>query len=267
MPESERPPPTRLSEIYKMEWEGFQAALEAIPRVALREIMPEFESLFRRKTFQESTYDCLSQNWLDRYNGSRDTETRLRTHQDTVHKACRPFIADVFDELVTALDSYTMGISKLVGKPEFPIDAKTGQVNFDNPGIPRVCERHRKRIKSLVAGLVDERQAPLFDEAFRFEAAETLEEKKRLIHRKKAELDQERAHPDERRQSEVATRLKQCAESDWELDRILYYHWREKQGELNLNQELIRARRELQNASSKTDRRLKTRPYGQEELH
>ena len=261
MPERERVAKTRLTELHGRRWEGFQAALEAIPRVSLREIMPAFESLFRRKTFQESIYDCLSQTWLDRYNGSRDTEMKLRAHQDTVRKACRPFVADVFEELVTALDSYTMGISKLVGKPEFPIDPKSGQVNFKNPGIARVCERQRKRIKSLVAGLADEKQAPVCDEAFRFDAAETAEEKKRLIHRKKAEFDHERAHPERQRRAEAAARLKQCAESNWELDRILYYHCREEQNDLNLNQELLRARREFEQVNSKTNRRLKTRSH------
>lgn len=225
MPENQRPSKQEVRKICRSKWEAFQAALESIQRVALREIVPEFESLFRRKTFQESMYDCLSQNWLDRYNGGRDTQAKLKAHQETVRKACRPFVADVFDELVAALDFYAMGLSKLLGQRESPVDDKTGRVTFDNPGIALACERQRRRIKGLVARLADERQAPVFDEAFRFDAAETFEERKRLIHRRKAELDKENS--DTKRQEQIEAKLKLCADSDWDVDRIVYYNWRE----------------------------------------
>jgi hypothetical protein len=222
-----------------------QANLEAIPRVSLNEVVADFEDLFRRKTFRESMNDCLSQNWLDRYNGARDTEMKLRVHRETVRKACRSFVADVFDELVTALDAYSMGLSKLLGKPESPIDPKTGTVLFDNPGIAIACEYQRKKARSLVSRVVDERQAPILDEAFRFEIAETFEEKKRLIHRKSAELD---INGDDPVKFDPA-----CANSDWDFDRILYYLWRErrKQG-LKLLAEMDRTRLELEKVNAKS---------------
>jgi hypothetical protein len=243
-------PPDRLAaqqlrKNFRDGWKPLQAQLEAIPRVSLNEIVADFEDLFRRKTFRESMNDCLSQNWLDRYNGARDTQMKLRSHHETVRKACRPFVADVFDELVAALDAYSMGLSKLVGKPESPIESETGTVLFDNPGIAIACEYQRKKARSLVSRVVDERQAPILDEAFRFEIAETFEEKKRLIHRKSAELD---INGDDPVKFDPA-----CANSDWDFDRILYYLWRErrKQG-LKLLAEMDRTRLELEKVNAKS---------------
>lgn len=254
MPENQRRSRQEVRKMCRNNWEVFQAALESIPRVALRDIVPEFESLFRRKTFQESMYDCLSQNWLDRYNGGRDTQTKLKADQETVRKACRPFVADVFDELVAALDFYAMGLSKLLGQREFPLDDKTGRVTFDNPGIALACERQRRRIKGLVARLADEKQAPIFDEAFRFDAAETFEERKRLIHRRKAELDKENSDP--KRQEQIEAKLRLCADSDWDFDRIVYYNWSECRVDptvFKLQEELSRARRELEKVNAKKE--------------
>jgi TIR domain len=243
-----------VRKICRNNWEAFQAKLDSIQKVTLREIVPEFESLFRRKTFQESMHDCLSQNWLDRFNGARDTQTSLRAHQETVHKACRPFVGDVFDDLVSTLDFYAMGLSRLLGKREFPIDEKTGQVTFDNPGIALACERQRRRIRSVVAQLVDEKQAPVFDEAFRFDAAETFQEQKRLIHRRKAALDREALNT--RQKEQIEAKLKPCADSDWDFDRIVYYSWSESRPDpsvFKLLEELKRARREFEKISAKSE--------------
>lgn len=245
LPQPDRLPTQQLRRNFRDRWKALQADLEAIPRVSLNEVIADFEDLFRRKTFRESMKDCLSQNWLDRYNGARDTEMKLRVHHETVRKACRPFVADVFDELVTALDAYTMGLSKLVGKPESPIDPKTGTVLFDNPGIAIACECQRKKIRRLVSRVVDERQAPILDEAFHFEIAESFEERKRLIHRKSAELD---ISGDDPVKFDPA-----CANSDWDFDRILYYQWREKRhGDLKLRAEMDRTRLELEKVNAKS---------------
>ncbi len=177
VPEAERAGAEDLRNNWRKRWATLQQKLEDIPTVVLREILPDFEELFRRKTFQERLHDCLSQDWIERYNGARDTQLKLKRHVDTVRQACRPFIADVFDELVGALDSYAMGLSKLVGRPDSPIDPETGMLVFESRGLAIACERQRTTIRRLVSRLVDERLAPVLDEAFRFEAAETFEEK------------------------------------------------------------------------------------------
>lgn len=77
MPEKERMEFTEVTKRLRKHWDSFQTPLSNIPRIELKEIVPEFEGLFRRKTFQESMYDCLSQDWLGRYNGARDVLNKL----------------------------------------------------------------------------------------------------------------------------------------------------------------------------------------------
>lgn len=250
IPQNEKTRSENIRRSCRRQWAALQAALEGIPRVAVTDIVPDFEKLFQRKTFQEPMPDCLNQNWLDRYNGARDTYNTLKNHQDTVRKACRPFLADIYDGLLAALDGYTMGLSKLLGKPESPLDPKTGQLIFDSPGIAIACERHRKRARSLVDRIVEVGCSPLFEEVFRFEIAETFEEKKRLVHRKTDQLQKNNWFaPDETRKGTMES----CANSDWELERILYFVWREKQPNLRFVEELAQARRELERAQAKRE--------------
>lgn len=225
---------------WRKRWKTLKQELEAIPAVPLKEIVPDLEGMFRRKTFQERMHDCLSQNWIERYNGARDTQLTLKMHTGTVKQACRPFIADVFEALVTALDSYAMGLSKMIGQPESRIDPESGTLVFDNPGLATACERQRMTIRRLVSRLVDERLAPILDEAFRFDAAETFEERKRLIHRKSADLV--------RYESLIRT----GADSDWEFDRIMYYVLEEEQGDARVEDTVYRSRLELEKLNAKT---------------
>jgi hypothetical protein len=127
---------------------------------------------------------------------------------------------------------------------ESPIHAETGQLRFDNPAIATACEKHRKRILGLVERLSDEKQAPVFDEAFRFEEA-TFERKKSLIHDRKAFADKEIAHG-----NKFDQKLELCADSLWDFDRILYFQCHEG-NKLDLKEEVSRARRELEKANAK----------------
>ena len=100
VPAADREGADAVRRSWRKQWTALQQRLGDIPAVALKEVVPNLEELFRRKTFQESLYDCLSQEWIDRYNGARDTQLRLQHHAGTVRQACRPFVVDVFDELV-----------------------------------------------------------------------------------------------------------------------------------------------------------------------
>jgi hypothetical protein len=148
-----------------------------------------------------------------------------------------------------------MGLSKLLGTPDSPIDTETGQVRFENPGIAAACEKLRKRIRALVARLADKAQAPVFDEAFRFEVAEAFEEKKWLIHHRKGESDKKLARSDTSAwQASFKARLDQCPDSLWDFDRIIYYCFREEsESEQILKDEIGRARSELEKANAKTN--------------
>jgi hypothetical protein len=253
MPTSERLELNKVRQSFRDSWDSFQTGLSNIPRIELEEIVPEFEGLFRRKTFQECMYDCLDQDWLRRYNGARDTFNKLEGHQQNVLRACRVFVSDVYATLMASLDSYVMCLSKLLGTGDSPIDPETGQLRFNNPGIAIACEKHRKRILGLVERLSDKKQAPVFDEAFRFDEV-TFERKKSLIHDGKAFVDKEKeiAPEDPERWTKFIRRLEPCADSLWDFDRILFFQWHEEEKEnLDVKEEVSRARRELEKANAK----------------
>jgi hypothetical protein len=230
IPESDRPERKEVNRRFKAQWSAFQTALKDIEPAKLNDLLPDIDAIFRRKTFDESMYDCLTQGWLERYDAVREVQSRLHGLAPTVRRACRRFVADVFDALIVELNAYGMCLSVLIGKPLLPID-EDGRVQFDHRGVAEGCERRRKRIKTLVARLADDRQAPVFDEAFHFESAETFAERKRLVHRKTAELreDPERtalfltAMPPSR--ADRRTNADRCRASDWDFDRIIYNVW------------------------------------------
>jgi hypothetical protein len=163
-------------------WDGLRTALALIPWATLPEVWPEFERLFRRKTFEEATADCVTQTWLERYEGARTTAAALAQRRAAVERACRVYVVDLYHALERELQGYAMAISMLVGRPLFPID-DDGRVQIQPAGLAAASESRRRRIRHLAAALVDPRQAPFFDEAVSFHAAEEFAERKNIIHR------------------------------------------------------------------------------------
>jgi hypothetical protein len=215
-------------------WTALSAELKAIKPAKLSVVVPDFETLFQRKTFDESMYDCLDQGWLGRYDGARSVETRLRAVQKTVREACERYVADMFDAVITDVSAYAMCLAVQLAEPKAPIDP-AGRVAFPHVGLATACERLRKQIKERVARLVDERQAPYFPEAFQFEVAEALSEKKRAILRRLADIRQRKTAFSEEMNAHVVKdddasplRKHYCRDSDWDLERIVYYLWVEE---------------------------------------
>jgi hypothetical protein len=216
---------------FEKAWSDLVEALKQIKPAKLTDVLPAFESLFRRKTFDESMYDCLNQGWLARYDGARSVETTLRSHQQTVRKACDRYVADVFDALITDVSAYAMCLSVQLAEPPSRIDPN-GRVAFERGGVATACERLRKHVKELVARLIDEQQAPIFQEAFHFESCETSFEKKRLILRKAAEMrarksafNEEMNAPILQDKGDSPPKKHRCRDSEWDFDRITYYMW------------------------------------------
>ena len=255
IPDDARPDRKEVNRRFRGQWAAFQRSLDDIAPAGLHDLLPDIESLFRRKTFDESMYDCLTQGWLERYDAVRELRGRLVALAPTVRKACRRFVADVFDALIIEMNAYGMCLSVLIGKPVFPIDA-SGNVAFEHGGVAESCERRRKRIKTLVARLADERQAPVFDEAFQFESAETFAERKRLVHRRTAEM---RESPDRTTRllaSELPnagqrTGADRCLSSDWDFDRIMCNIWLSEQPDpVQVDTAIATARAEVERAGS-----------------
>jgi hypothetical protein len=196
-------------------WKQLRKRLKQIAIPSLVEVFPDFDRLFRRKTFQEPTLECLDQQWRERYNGARDTWAKLREREGTIEQTCRPYVVDMYKALVTTVDQYAMEVSLLVGAKRFDIDDEHGHVKIDPAGIGKACERSRKRIKSLVARLTDPLQVSRFEEAFRFEMAESVSEKKSLIHRKAPDVNREE-------KTILDAKNELWRTSDWDYDRIIY---------------------------------------------
>lgn len=209
---------------YDCLWKQLQKQLAAIEPASIQDVFPQLESMFSRKTFDEPAQHCLDQAWRERYDTARETLAKLQAKQLSVQKGCRRYIADIFDALAHEVDAYAMIISKLLNAEKFPIGTD-GLVQIDPPGLVVACEGRRKKIKSLLAKLLDVQDwSPWFDEAFRFEEAETPEQRNSLIHRKTAEI----RHAD--KPQVVMGRkdgLEQWPYSDWNFDRIMFYVHRE----------------------------------------
>jgi TIR domain len=162
-------------------WEKLRDRLELIPAATLSEVCPEFAGLFRRKTFEEPTYQCVNQRWLDRYEGAVSTLAALRERRHAVEGACRGYTVDLYHNLESELAGYVMAVSLLVGKQDFKLNDH-GHVDIQPPGILAACEKRRRRVRHVVARLVDPAQAAFFDQAVRFDEAEEFAERKNLIH-------------------------------------------------------------------------------------
>ena len=205
-----------VREQFDRSWKRLLADFDSVSPAPIQEVFPDIDELFRGKAFDERLDEQLTQNWLDRHDEVRRVHWTLRERLGTVRAECRRFTSDVFNELAAETEAYARDLSLLIGQ-RFEID-EHGRVAIGQQGIGRACERRRQRVLTLAAQLVDPRQAARFDDAFRFAAVGSTEQRKKLVHREAAEL---LARPASRRPG-GAERRKWLA-SDWDLDRILFY--------------------------------------------
>jgi hypothetical protein len=223
------------------DWNTFAASLERI-NVPARTLIPELESLFQRKTFNEPLYRCSDQAWLSRYDGARLTHDSLVAQVEKVRAACSAHESGLFEMLVAELDGYAMAIHSLLLPPRaFPLGDR-GELVME-PGIKTCCEDRRLAIRSLAGRLLRPLDEPLREEAVRFMGAETNEERKMIVHRLEAAIRRERevafeglkddtdgcitrkvinSLVGERQTKEDRLPIK-FRESSWDLDRIYYY--------------------------------------------
>jgi hypothetical protein len=202
-------------------WLNLQADLRRAEDRPLAEILPDLESLFRRKTFDEPLNECVDQAWPARWHGARDTHQRLKDKVAVVAEQCRPHARELLQQLVEAVDGYAMALELLLKPARFPLRSD-GRRDLPQ-AVLETCERRRREVKRLLSGLADPRQAPVFEEAPRFQGLETFGEKKATVHRFEAWLA--RAHP--RRGNDwrliQAARDASAGTSRWHFDRIAFY--------------------------------------------
>jgi len=247
MPEQSRGEGCPWDQRFEEVWGDLQKQLGRIPPANLDSIFQGLAELFKRKTFHEPVQDCVNQNWMARYDGVRETLNKLRDQRQHVRRACGTFTIDVYEALIAELSSYAMATSLLLGKAPFPINA-SGQVQIEPPGIAVACEQRRLHIKNLLCHLLDAKEAPVFQDAFKFEYLQTFAEKKNLIHRTTAELEKaskaiQPLGPGDKQPD--------WSISNWDFDRIMYYIYRESHDTCVLNQEMQNTTKELEKVRAK----------------
>ena len=162
-------------------WPAFEYELRAI-KSDVQEIVPDFETWFRRKTFEEPVRECVDQSWMDRYNGARQTLDRVRGELLAVQRACHRYQVDLYERLISVLDGYDMAIRAFLVRAEpFELD-ESGRLLI-SPGVVRACDGRREEINGLVARILDPLGRPSIDEAAAFSLSDSFEQKKVIVHR------------------------------------------------------------------------------------
>jgi hypothetical protein len=171
----------RRQDAFDDAWPAFERELEAI-RIDVQEIVPDFETWFRRKTFEEPVRECVDQSWMDRYNGARQTLDRVRRELPAVQGACHRYQVDLYERLVSVLDGYEMAIRAFLVRAEpFELD-ESGRLII-SPGVVRACDGRREEINGLVARILDPLGDPSIDEAAAFSLSDSFEQRKMIVHR------------------------------------------------------------------------------------
>jgi hypothetical protein len=228
--------------VFRICWNDFVERLRPCRHQQLPDVIAGFAAKFQRLTFKEPIALCHRQAWTDRIKGCSQVLTDLHCRTDEVKKRCRSFQADLYDELLTALDGYEMTMQAyLVTDTPFVLGAQ-GKLTMD-ANTEWVCEDRRHTVRQAVCDLLDPQSAPIFDESAAFARMETFPEKKNVIHRKKAaiwrflqekrdaanrkndapldsipiaELDSPPALP-------TAADFKRALQSSWDFDRATYF--------------------------------------------
>lgn len=230
--------------IFEEQWPMFEVQLNKIRALTVKELVPNLEDLFKRKTYNEPLAECKDQRWRVRYDRAHETLIELKRSMDRVREHTMPHVADCYEELIHAVDGYCMDMGAYLLKEERFDKSRDGKLKIED-AVLETCERRRRKILGLLNVLVDERGAPILDESRLFRKLVTIEEKKtRCI------------HPFEKRikQGEIPDGIvPDGLVSQWDLDRIVYYLVQENRKDLDMPQlsecvltelERVRAREE-----------------------
>ena len=165
---------------FDAEWPAFERDTRRIG-IMVHDLIPKFERWFTRKTFDEPLQQCTDQNWLARYDGARETRNRLDDNVADVRGACMPYQVDLYEQLRTAMDSYSMTIrGLLLCGQRYPLGA-SGELEID-AGVLQACERRRKHIKEVVSRMLDPLAVPATARAVTFWLTDSFEQRKMLVH-------------------------------------------------------------------------------------
>jgi hypothetical protein len=199
-------------------WDDLWPRLQRIEREPVTSIFPGLAGLFDRKTFNESVDECTDQSWFQRYDGAVATRDALQAQKKLVAAECEAQLADLYRDLVAAVDGYAMDIRALLFEPKTFNLADDGKRAIPR-GVGVALERRRLCVHRLVAEITDRAQQPLLPDTVRFAQSPTFATRKSIVHR----IEQQLGAANHRVPDQLADVLPQLAESEWELDRIAAY--------------------------------------------
>jgi hypothetical protein len=213
---------TTDAEKFNDRWPDFSKEIARLRVPRVDDLIPGFDRLFQRKSFEEHLEECSDQAWLDRFLGVQQTIWTLQGSTGLIERFCQPFQIWLYHRLLGQLDGYARELRGfLLGEREFKLHLsgeRAGHVDFTEGGqfpetsIPSnlnvAVERRCRNIRGLVFMLMWHAAEPVHKEALQFERLQPSEffERKTLI----------RSVPP----GNIDDR---CRRSYWQFDRILYY--------------------------------------------
>ena len=222
--DAEEPPDWEIA--FNKNWGHFERAVKAIGPQPASELIPGFEDMFRRKTFNEPLEECTRQSWIDRFTAVRETLAALETRRP-VMTADNSYLLDLYNQLGSELDGYSMNMGALLLKENrFEVDRESGKLVVGD-GIKRACEGRRGRIRQLMTHLLASNCAPVLEAESRgYAKMSSFDSRKTLLIHPTERLIQEhtRGKPIKVGETELTRDvLQKCAASLWEFDRICFY--------------------------------------------
>jgi hypothetical protein len=203
-------------------WPAFSKEIARLRVPRLDDLIPSFDRLFQRKSFEEHLEECSDQAWLDRFLGVQQTIWTLQASTSLIERFCQPFQIWLYHRLLGQLDGYSRELrSFLLGERKFKLHLsgeRGGHVNFTEggqfpetsipPNLNVAVERRCRNIRGLVFMLMWHAAEPVHKEALQFERLQPSEffERKTLI-----------------RSVPLGNVDDRCRRSYWQFDRILYY--------------------------------------------
>jgi hypothetical protein len=224
---------------FKKCWQTYGKRIEELRTPHIPDLIPGFDRLFQRKTFEERLEECPDQAWLDRFLGIQETLWKLRDSNALIERLCQPYQIWLYHRLLAQIDGYSREIRDfLLGERKFKLHdsgQKAGNVKFEEGGqfadvsVPSnlsvAIERRCRNIRGLSFLLTWPPSAPVHKEALAFERLQPSEflERKILI-----------------RSAQIASVEDRCRRSYWQYDRIVFYLSRGTSADLTEQCEWVR---------------------------
>lgn len=227
-------------------WGSFEKQVNTIKPLPAEKLIPGLEEMFRRKTFNEPLEECTRQAWIDRFTGVRETIAGLKTYA-AVMKTDNSYLLDLYNELLSQLDGYAMNMGALLlQENHFQVSPENGKLVI-GAGIKRACESRRATIRQLVTHLLAPNCGPVLENESRRYAKTTSFEAKKTIMIHPAEREIQETWDGKKTSKASEEKLKHCAASLWEFDRIYYYLVQEKSVPADFGQLLENLEQEFEN--------------------